>query len=311
VGNEDKYRASVYYDGIGPLPMTQWTESGYMMVWSNYPFSHRNFQDTIPQAVAPLSWSGEIPFLNGIEGYEDLWPDKFMQMRRRNQLGRNGKLHHCLYGDVYGHFEQFTPRYSTQTANGCMVDFVFVQVTDPQAKTFETTQWNRIASAKTAAALVDAGLAVLGKVPGPLDDFAKPSAGLLKVLTKNSVFDAVSKLEAFIQEGKQSVADVQAQLQYVQDQVNEIISLPEMLLSANSDMLDMLYKTQADLITGSKQNLEGQAQSITFEVDRTMTAVELSHRLYEDPDRADEIWQFNPTEGPEWKKGQLLRVLDL
>lgn len=311
MGNESKYRAPAYYDGIGPLPMTQWTEEGYLMDWSDYRFTHRNFQDSIALSIAPLQWSGEMVFLNGIEGFENLWPDKFMQMRRRLQLPRNANFTHCLYGDVFGHFTQFRPRYSAQTTNGTIVDFTFVQVFAQKDKTFQTTQWNRLQSAKDSAAAVDAGLALLSKEPGPLDDFPKPSLALRSVMQQIPLLDRVTQFETFLNEKKQLITDIEAEVAAVGARFDEVLALPELLLTTNADIMEMCLKSKADVAEGAKQKAEGSAQIIVFEVDRTLTAPEICQRLYEDPDRTEEFFALNPTPSAEWKKGELLRALDV
>lgn len=343
MANEEKYRAPVTYDGIGPFPMTQMDEDGFMMEWSKYRYPHRKYQDAEALSVAPLAWNGEIAFLNGVEGYEDLWPAKFMQMRRRCQLPRNGDLKHPLYGNVFGHFAKFTPQYRANTdLNGCRVQFTFDQVLDPSRAQLDIVENNPLAGAKSAAAIVDAAITQLAAAPparkqlfpstiadvaivtasqvqhllgGPplpvaaLPSF--PSADILKIADKVPFSEIVRQFDEFLREGIATYDEIEAKGQEIKARFDELTQTPELLLPENADVLIAAYSGQAETQRAAIDAQEKAARLVTFILDRNMTPMELAVYLYEDGQRASQLMDLNPLDGTEYLAGRQIRFLDL
>ncbi len=343
MANEEKYRAPVTYDGIGPFPMTQMDEDGFMMEWSKYKYPHRAIQDAEALSLAPLVWNGEIAFLNGVEGYEDLWPQKFMQMRRRCQLPRNGDLKHPLYGNVYGHFVKFTPRYKGNTdLNGCRVDFTYDQVRDPTRAQLDIVENNPLAGAKSAAAVIDGAMTALAAPPPvrkPLFDTGRidtaivitsqvqhivagpplpvaalpsfPSADLLKIADKVPFSLLIRQFDEFLRAGIATYDEIEARGQEIKERFDELTATPELLLPENAEVLMAAYAGQADTQRAAIAAQENAARLVTFTLDRSMTPMELAVFLYEDTQRASELMDLNPLDGTEYASGREIRFLDL
>jgi hypothetical protein len=344
MADEEKFRRPVQYDGIGPFPMTSYDEQGFMMEWSKYRFPHKRYQDAEPLSVSPLIWSGEIAFLNGVEGYEDLWPFKFMQMRRRCQLPRNGYLRHPLYGDIFGHFSRFDPQYRTTTLNGCMVQYTFEQVIDPNRNQVDIVNDNPLAGAKQNAAVVQAavdqlaappakrtnvitGESVVDEVivgiaqadsllqsppPAPIDFPTFPSAGIIAVANKLPPFtELVDGFDQFLTDQRNSFDDIAAEADRVNQRYDELLICPELLLPENAEVLLAATASQAEVQRAALEAQEKAARVVEMSIDRKMTAPEIALFLYEDPDRCDEIMRLNPLDLEEYPYGYTIRFLDL
>jgi hypothetical protein len=341
--NEDKYRAPATFDGIGPFPITEWDEAGFLMDWSKYRFPHRRYQDVEALSVAPLVITGQIAFLNGVDGYEDLWPHKFMQMRRRCQLPRQGKYKHPLYGDVFGHFSRFDPQYRTSTLNGCIVQYTFEQDIDPAAgKQLDIVENNPLAGAKANAAAITGALGVLAapkpsrrsifsassaldivttisqvdqllqsSPPAPVTLPSFPSAGLLAVANKFPPFtDLVEGFDIFLSDERNTFDDIAAEAASIQSRFQELASTPEMLLPENAEVLIAATQTQAQIQQAALAAQQKAAIVVEAELDRAMTPPEVAMLIYEDPGRADEIMRLNPLDGTEYSAGTKIRFLD-
>ena len=83
MADEAKYRAPVYYDGIGPFPITQWDESGFLMEWSKYRAPHRRYQDAEALSVAPLVITGKMSFID-TTGRVEKFQKKFQRTAAKN-----------------------------------------------------------------------------------------------------------------------------------------------------------------------------------------------------------------------------------
>ncbi len=344
MANEEKFRAPIFYEGIGPMPMTQYDESGFMMEWSTYRAPHRRYQDAEPLSVSPLVWSGEIPYLNGIEGYEDLWPQKFMQMRRRCQLPRPGPFKHPLYGNVYGIFKRFDPQYRTSTLNGCVVQYTFEQIIDPSGPQLDIVENNPLAGAKANAAAVQGAVETLSQPPpnrknilggtsiaaevftriaqvdallqspppAPITIPTFPSEGLLAVASKLPPFtELIEGFDNFLTDQRNSFDDIKAEGDRVVARFEELNACPEMLLPENAEVLSASIATQAQVQQAALEAQQKAAHLVTAKIDRVMTAAEVAMDIYEDPDRADEIMRLNPFDGDEYPAGYEIRFLDL
>ena len=342
MANEEKFRAPAYYDGIGPFPITQWDESGFLMEWSKYRAPHRRYQDAEALSVAPLVLTGEMAFINGVDGYENQWPQKFMQMRRRCQLARNGYLRHQLYGEVYGHFSQFTPKYSTDVLNGCRVQYVFEQVLDPNGKQLDIVENNPLAGAKSAAAAVDQAVAALaapaptrfnpiqGAIANVFSQISQvenllqtpvppnpqipqfPSRAIVNIAAKLPPFtELVASFEEFLQNEEATADDIKAEAERIKARFAEILDTPELQLAENSEVLQQVTGVQADVVRAGLEAQERSARLIEYSTDRDMTACEIAMILYEDPSRGDEIMRNNPYDGTQYPVGCTIRFLDL
>lgn len=342
MANEEKFRAPAYYDGIGPFPITQWDESGFLMEWSKYRAPHRRYQDAEALSVAPLVLTGEMAFINGVDGYENQWPQKFMQMRRRCQLPRNGYLRHQLYGEVYGHFSQFTPKYSTDVLNGCRVQYVFEQVLDPNGKQLDIVENNPLAGAKSAAAAVDQAVAALaapaptrfnpiqGAIANVFSQISQvenllqtpvppnpqipqfPSRAIVNIAAKLPPFtELVASFEEFLQNEEATADDIKAEAERIKERFAEILDTPELQLAENSGVLQQVTGVQADVVRAGLEAQERSARLIEYSTDRDMTACEIAMILYEDPSRGDEIMRNNPYDGTQYPVGCTIRFLDL
>lgn len=342
MANEEKFRAPAYYDGIGPFPITQWDESGFLMEWSKYRAPHRRYQDAEALSVAPLVLTGEMAFINGVDGYENQWPQKFMQMRRRCQLPRNGYLRHQLYGEVYGHFSQFTPKYSTDVLNGCRVQYVFEQVLDPNGKQLDIVENNPLAGAKSAAAAVDQAVAALaapaptrfnpiqGAIANVFSQISQvenllqtpvppnpqipqfPSRAIVNIAAKLPPFtELVASFEEFLQNEEATADDIKAEAERIKARFAEILDTPELQLAENSEVLQQVTGVQADVVRAGLEAQERSARLIEYSTDRNMTACEIAMILYEDPSRGDEIMRNNPYDGTQYPVGYTIRFLDL
>jgi len=342
MANEEKFRAPAYYDGIGPFPITQWDESGFLMEWSKYRAPHRRYQDAEALSIAPLVLTGEMAFINGVDGYENQWPQKFMQMRRRCQLPRNGYLRHQLYGEVYGHFSQFTPKYSTDVLNGCRVQYVFEQVLDPNGKQLDIVENNPLAGAKSAAAAVDQAVAALaapaptrfnpiqGAIANVFSQISQvenllqtpvppnpqipqfPSRAIVNIAAKLPPFtELVASFEEFLQNEEATFDDIKAQADLVKARFAEILDTPELQLAENAEVLQSVTSVQADVVRAGLEAQERAARLIEYPIDRDMTPCEVSMILYEDPSRGDEIMRNNPFDGTQYPAGYVIRFLDL
>lgn len=342
MANEEKFRAPAYYDGIGPFPITQWDESGFLMEWSKYRAPHRRYQDAEALSVAPLVLTGEMAFINGVDGYENQWPQKFMQMRRRCQLPRNGYLRHQLYGEVYGHFSQFTPKYSTDVLNGCRVQYVFEQVLDPNGKQLDIVENNPLAGAKSAAAAVDQAVAALaapaptrfnpiqGAIANVFSQISQvenllqtpvppnpqipqfPSRAIVNIAAKLPPFtELVASFEEFLQNEEATADDIKAEAERIKERFAEILDTPELQLAENSGVLQQVTGVQADVVRAGLEAQERSARLIEYSTDRDMTACEIAMILYEDPSRGDEIMRNNPYDGTQYPVGYTIRFLDL
>ena len=71
----------LYYDSIGPVPISVLSEDGSIDRKNGYQYPHRDLQDVTSQGVDPLILSGELVFLNGIEEYLNL---AYHGMRAKN-----------------------------------------------------------------------------------------------------------------------------------------------------------------------------------------------------------------------------------
>lgn len=342
MANEEKFRAPAYYDGIGPFPITQWDESGFLMEWSKYRAPHRRYQDAEALSVAPLVLTGEMAFINGVDGYENQWPQKFMQMRRRCQLPRNGYLRHQLYGEVYGHFSQFTPKYSTDVLNGCRVQYVFEQVLDPNGKQLDIVENNPLAGAKSAAAAVDQAVAALaapaptrfnpiqGAIANVFSQISQvenllqtpvppnpqipqfPSRAIINIAAKLPPFtELVASFEEFLQNEEATADDIKAEAERIKARFAEILDTPELQLAENSEVLQQVTGVQADVVRAGLEAQERSARLIEYSTDRNMTACEIAMILYDDPSRGDEIMRNNPYDGTQYPVGYTIRFLDL
>jgi hypothetical protein len=342
MANEEKFRAPAYYDGIGPFPITQWDESGFLMEWSKYRAPHRRYQDAEALSIAPLVLTGEMAFINGVDGYENQWPQKFMQMRRRCQLPRNGYLRHQLYGEVYGHFSQFTPKYSTDVLNGCRVQYVFEQVLDPNGKQLDIVENNPLAGAKSAAAAVDQAVAALaapapnrfnpiqGAIANVFSQISQvenllqtpvppnpqipqfPSRAIVNIAAKLPPFtELVASFEEFLQNEEATADDIKAEAERIKARFAEILDTPELQLAENSEVLQQVTGVQADVVRAGLEAQERSARLIEYSTDRDMTACEIAMILYEDPSRGDEIMRNNPYDGTQYPVGYTIRFLDL
>jgi len=342
MADENKYRAPAYYDGIGPFPITQWDESGFLMEWSKYRSPHRRYQDAEALSVAPLVITGEMAFVNGVDGYENQWPQKFMQMRRRCQLPRNGYLRTQLYGEVYGHFSQFSPKYTTDVLNGCKVQYVFEQVLDPNGKQLDIVESNPLAGAKSAAAAVDQAVAALaapaptrfnpiqGAIANVLSQISQvenllqtpvppnpqipqfPSRAIVNIAAKLPPFtELVASFEEFLRNEEATADDIKAEAERVKARFAEILDTPELQLADNAEVLQQVTGVQADVVRAGLEAQERSARLIEYFTDRDMTACEIAMELYQDASRADEIMRNNPLDGTQYPAGSRVRFLDL
>jgi len=343
VANEEKYRAPITYDGIGPFPITQWDESGFMMDWSEYRFPHRRYKDAEPLSVAPLLMNGDSPFLNGIEGYEDLWPFKFMQMRRRCQLPRGGNLRHPLYGNVWGHFTRWDPKYTAQTLNGCTVNWTFSQDIDPAAtQQLDLVERNPLAGAKANAAKIDAAVSQLAmppvarktgadfpipadviatiaqvdslvgsiQPPAPITLPIVPSPNILKVAGQVPFSALIDSFDLFLRDARSNYDEIQAEADKIEARFKELEESPELLLPENADLFIAQQAARADVAQTALEAQEQAARIVSFILDRTCSPLELAMLLYEDPFRAQELVELNPLDGCEYPAGVEIRFLD-
>lgn len=344
MAGEEKFRAPVTYDGIGPFPITQYDESGFMMDWSLYRFPHRRYHDAEALSVQPLTVNGQSPFFNGVEGYEDLWPAKFMQMRRRTQLPRGGYLRHPLYQNVWGIFQKWDPSYTAQTLNGCTVNWTFTNTIDPAAAQIDIVEKNPLAGAKNNAAIVDAGVkqlaqplparkdifnaasstaadvvstiaqvdSLIGTVqpPAPITFPVIPSPNILKIVQKPPFSEVLETFDRFLSDNRSNFDEIEAEALKIEARFKELEECPELLLPENADLFVAQQSARAEVAQAAIAAQEKAARIVTFQLDRHMTALELALFLYEDPYRADELMLLNPLDGTEYDPGAKIRFLD-
>jgi len=343
MANEERHRRPVTFDGIGPFPMSAWDESGFVMEWTSYKFPHRRYQASEGLAVTPLVVKGQIYFLNGIEGYEDLWPITFMQMRRRCQLARQGRLLLPLVGEVFGHFAQFDPQYSVDMLNGCVVNFMFVQDMEEGAQQLDIVEKNPLAGAKANAAIVDGAVAKLGAPPpnrydaidggglavdiymrvlqvdailaspppSPPSLPAFPSKGMLGVLRKTPPFvELVQSFQDFLDSEQATFDEIRAETDRVKARYDELIETPEMLLVENAEVRFAAIESKAQIEQAGEAAQAKSARLISASFSKAMSAPEIAHALYDDPSRGDEIARYNPTMREEYEADRIIYFLD-
>lgn len=343
MAGEEKYRTPVTYDGIGPFPLTQFDEQGFLMEWSDYRFPHRRYKDAEPMAVAPLTMNGSSPFYNGIEGYEDLWPQRFMQMRRRCQLPRGGYLRHMLYGNVWGHFTRWDPQYNATKLNGCDVAWTFSQDIDPGATQLDIVERNPMAGAKNSAAIVDAAVKQLAQPaparkelfntgstaadvivtitqvdaliataspPAPITFPVIPSPQIVKIAQRVPFQELVDTFDRFLSDQRNNYDEIAAEAEKVDARFQELEDAPEMLLAENADLFVANQSARAEVAKAAIEAQEKAARMVTFDNNVKRTALEMAMYLYEDPFRADEILRYNAIDGTEYPVGMEIRFLD-
>lgn len=306
--------ASVFYDGIGPLPMAMHSEEGDIMRRFNYEFPHRNDQDQEPGAVTSLVWSGEMLFLNGVEGYQNLWPQTFMRMKRRVRQPELGYLEHPLYGPVWGAFESFTASYTVQERNGCRVRFVYRRYAEDQP-TQNWRSFDDFTVAASQAALADAGLQALA-VPPVYQDGAAPSAKLVLLqATQPSLAAQVADFQSKLTQTAMTADAIAGELNRFRELVNERLAVPELQLLLNAELRTNILAVNAALTRAAADAQAAAARIINFPVSDLsagpLGALDLAAKLYGDVTRAPEILALNPTELFEYPLNVVLRVADI
>jgi hypothetical protein len=342
MANEERYRAPIYFDGIGPFPMSAWDESGYIMEWTSYKFPHRRYQASEGLSVSSLNVTGQIYFLNGIDGYEDLWPITFMQMRRRLQLSRQGKLKLPVLGEINGHFTKWDVQYSVDTLNGCTVNFAFVQDMEEGLTQNDIVERNPLAGAKANAAILDGAVAKLAAAPpkrfdvinGDLavDVFMRvqqvdallaspppappslpsfPSRGMLGVLQKTPPFvELVQEFDSWLQSEEATFDQIRAETDRIKLRFDDLLATQEMLFSDNADVMVAAVGAKAQIEEAGQDAQAKSARLISAVFDRAMSAAEIAHALYGDASRAEEIMKYNPTMRDEYPSSTRINFLD-
>lgn len=341
MAGEEKFRPPIQFDGIGPFPVTKLSETGFMMEWDRRKYPHRRYQDVRDLSVSPLMQDGESAFLNGIEGFEDLWPMKFMQMRRRCQLPRPGFLRHWLYGPVWGFFSKWDPVYTTQTLNGCMVSWTFEQISEDKKDQLDIVNRNPLAGAKNSAGVIDAALGKLAAPPPSRNSLFRSNTDLVVVATistvehllnappvpitfpqfpSKSIVGLFSKLppftelvdafDRFISDQVNTFDQIEAETQRIQARYDEVLAAPELLLPENYQLLQEVYSGKAAIGRAGIEAQQSSARMVEFITSKAMTPCEIANDLYEDPNRADEVMKYNPLDGTEYKALAKIRFLD-
>ncbi len=341
MAGEEKFRAPIQFDGIGPFPVTTLEESGFMMEYDRRRYPHRRYQDIRELAVTPLVQTGESPFLNGIEGFEDLWPQKFMQMRRRCQLPRPGYLRHWLYGNVKGIFSRWDPQYTTQTLNGCIVRWTFEQISEDKKEQLDIVNNNPLAGAKASAAVLDSALATLAAPPPARKSIFGNSTDLVVVATISTAqnliaappapitfpqfpsktiaalfaklppfIELVDAFDRFISDQRNTFDQIAAEALRVQARYDEVLATPELLLPENAELMQEIISGKAAIGRAAIQAQESAAHMVTYQTRARMTPCEVAQEIYEDPGRGDEIMRYNPLDGSEYPAQTEIRFLD-
>ena len=298
------------YDGIGPFPMQHHRESGDIMRRSRYEFPHRDDQDQEPQGVSPLIWSGELLFLNGIEGYTDLWPKKFMEMKRRLKKEELAYLEHPLYGPTWGYFQTFEPSYTKDELNGCRVSVTFHRCAEdepaPSPRSFDA-----ITAAKEQAALADAGLKLLSEPPTVADE-PGPSAELILVMEEAPLAEQLEEFEDFLSLEPLTVDTIAGATNRLRDHIATILLIEELQDARNSEVRQALIAAGAALTQAASEAQAGAAEIITLPpLEWAMGPLEIAVELYGTADRAPDVTRLNPTELFEYPRGATLKVMDL
>ena len=303
----------LYYDSIGPVPISVLSEDGSIDRKNGYPYPHRNLQDVTSQGVDPLILSGELVFLNGIEEYLNLWPDLFLRFRARLKRPELAHLQHPLYGEVWGYFSQFRVQYNVRELNGCRVNYVFEEVAEDD-KTRPDLIQDEIQKALGYAQFVDAAVEQLANpaMATIRRDVTQPSTQITAAYHGTPVATTFTGFASYIQEADLIATAIQQQADQVKAQASFILAAPELQLPANYQVRDALVQYQS-AVQASSDAAKATAGTIQYlaPLPFPLSPLEISLRLYGDQSRATEIYQLNPISMFEYPKGYVLAVPSL
>lgn len=303
----------IFYDGIGPVPFTSLSEDGNITRYSTYEYPHRPLQDAVSQEYDKLIVSGELAFINGLEGYLNLWPDLFVRFRKRLKQPELANFQHPLTGEIWGFFSQWKVNYNVRELNGCRVQFVFEEVAEDD-RTRPDYVRDSIMRAAEEAQFADAAVQ---KLASPANyktraDVTQPSKAILAFSTGPSFSTRFSSFASYIQGADLIATAIQQQADQILAYTQSVLRAPELILPSNYLVRNSMVAF-ASAVQESADAAKAAAGSIQIlaPLPFPLSPIEVAQRIYADPSRASEIYQLNPISMFEYPTGYKLRVPSL
>lgn len=286
-----------YFETIGPLHVTRWEESGNVQEIARFHLPQVDQQVAQPVGVSAQIIRGEMVFLTSL-GDPDLYPSKYVQMRKATRVPEPRILRHPIDGEIMGYMTEFNPIWDIEVTNGCRVNFQFERIAD-EFDAFPALYFkDAMTTAATNATIADFGMATL-KLIMPADaegkGFEAQVAGLLNLINNNPFVD-----------------DLNAYMANYQRIANQVLAYEQLGNPENYEVYRAIRTVSAEMTRAADEASRNAARIIeTPPLPNKMTALEAGLWVYKDPTRAQDILDLNPARYFFYPRGLILRVADI